>query len=308
MNKKETIALYLRISEEDKRKQEGRNSRSIEGQRMLLTEYVRQHDGLRGRRMEEFIDDGYSGANFDRPGVRALFSGAKEGRIGCILVKDLSRFGRNYLEVGRYLEQIFPRLGIRFISINDHFDSFEGMGAAGSIEVGFRNILYAAYSAELSRKVRSVRRMKAGQGKFVTARPPYGYQKDISRRDRLLPRPQTAEVVRRIFSLYLEGMSQSAIAGLLNAEGIPSPAALDRKEGEGALKGWMPAAVSRILSDARYTGTAIYGKSRPVSIGSKKSEALPQEAWIRVPGAHEAIISQETFAAAAALRQMRRRR
>ena len=94
MNKKETIALYLRISEEDKRKQEGRNSRSIEGQRMLLTEYVRQHDGLRGRRMEEFIDDGYSGANFDRPGVRALFSGAKEGRIGCILVKDLSRFGR----------------------------------------------------------------------------------------------------------------------------------------------------------------------------------------------------------------------
>lgn len=299
-----TIALYLRVSDEDENPDHVLESESISSQRLLLHDFVNGHGELSCGRTIEFMDDGFSGTNFERPGVKKLLDMAKAHQIDCIVVKDFSRFGRNYLEVGNYLEQIFPFLGIRFLSVNDHFDSFENIGAAGAIEVGFKNIIHEAYSKDLSEKIKSVRRMKAEQGKFITAFAPYGYKKAETIKNQLIIDEECAIIVRRIFSLYLGGMGKTAIACLLNKEGIPSPYMVRRQRNERfhSIVGkkqtyWTAGTVSRILSDQRYTGDAIYGKVRPVTIGSKKDISVPEEDWIIVPDAHPLIVKREIFEA-----------
>ena len=211
-----TVALYLRISDEDNKLREGGESNSITGQRMLLHSFIRRHPDLSESRVLEIVDDGYSGTNFQRPGVQSLLEMAEKKEIDCIVVKDFSRFGRNYLETGNYLEQVFPRLGIRFLSVNDCFDSFDQIGAAGSIEVGFKNIIHDFYSRDLSVKIRTGRKTKAEQGKFTTAFAPYGYQKDRQDPGRLIVDPECAACVRRIFTLYLDGKGPGAIPKILN--------------------------------------------------------------------------------------------
>lgn len=299
-----TIALYLRVSDEDENPGHELESESISSQRLLLHDFVDGHGELSSGRTIEFMDDGFSGTNFERPGVKKLLDMAKSHQIDCIVVKDFSRFGRNYLEVGNYLEQIFPFLGIRFLSVNDHFDSFENIGAAGAIEVGFKNIIHEAYSKDLSEKIKSVRRMKAEQGKFVTAFAPYGYKKAETSKNQLIIDEECAPIVRRIFSLFLGGTGKTAIACLLNEEGIPSPYMVRRQRNErfhsmGGKKDtyWTAGTVSRILSDQRYTGDAIYGKVRPETIGSKKDISVPEEDWIIVPDAHPLIVKREIFEA-----------
>ncbi|MBE5992705.1 MAG: hypothetical protein E7247_09995 [Paenibacillaceae bacterium] len=298
------IALYLRVSDEDENPDHELESESISSQRLLLNDFVNGHRELSCGKTIEFTDDGFSGTNFERPGVKKLLDMAKAHQIDCIVVKDFSRFGRNYLEVGNYLEQIFPFLGIRFLSVNDHFDSFENIGAAGAIEVGFKNIIHEAYSKDLSEKIKSVRRMKAEQGKFVTAFAPYGYKKAETSKNQLIIDEECAVIVRRIFSLFLGGTGKTAIACLLNKEGIPSPYMVRRQRNEkfhsivGKKKTyWTAGTVSRILSDQRYTGDAIYGKVRPVTIGSKKDISVPEEDWIVVPDAHPLIVRREIFEA-----------
>lgn len=298
------IALYLRVSDEDENLDHELESESISSQRLLLNDFVNGHRELSCGKTIEFTDDGFSGTNFERPGVKHLLDMAKAHQIDCIVVKDFSRFGRNYLEVGNYLEQIFPFLGIRFLSVNDHFDSFENIGAAGAIEVGFKNIIHEAYSKDLSEKIKSVRRMKAEQGKFVTAFAPYGYKKAENSKNQLIIDEECAVIVRRIFSLFLGGTGKTAIACLLNKEGIPSPYMVRRQRNEKfhSMVGkketyWTAGTVSRILSDQRYTGDAIYGKVRPVTIGSKKDISVPEEDWIVVPDAHPLIVRREIFEA-----------
>lgn len=298
------IALYLRVSDEDENPDHELESESISSQRLLLNDFVNGHRELSCGKTIEFTDDGFSGTNFERPGVKHLLDMAKAHQIDCIVVKDFSRFGRNYLEVGNYLEQIFPFLGIRFLSVNDHFDSFENIGAAGAIEVGFKNIIHEAYSKDLSEKIKSVRRMKAEQGKFVTAFAPYGYKKAETSKNQLIIDDECAAIVRRIFSLFLGGTGKTAIACLLNKEGIPSPYMVRRQRNEKfhSMVGkketyWTAGTVSRILSDQRYTGDAIYGKVRPVTIGSKKDISVPEEDWIVVPDAHPLIVRREIFEA-----------
>jgi len=298
------IALYLRVSDEDENPDHGLESESISSQRLLLNDFVNGHEELSCGRTIEFMDDGFSGTNFERPGVKKLLDMAKTHQIDCIVVKDFSRFGRNYLEVGNFLEQIFPFLGIRFLSVNDHFDSFENIGAAGAIEVGFKNIIHEAYSKDLSEKIKSVRRMKAEQGKFVTAFAPYGYKKADTSKNQLIIDEECAVIVRRIFSLFLGGTGKTAIACLLNEEGIPSPYMVRRQRNErfhsiGGKKEtyWTAGTVSRILSDQRYTGDAIYGKVRPETIGSNKDVSVPEEDWIVVPDAHPLIVDRKIFEA-----------
>lgn len=297
-------ALYLRISDEDENSGEARESESISGQRLLLTDFVRGHRELSESRIIELVDDGFSGTNFDRPGIKKLLEMVKAHQVNCIVVKDFSRFGRNYLETGNYLEQIFPFLGIRFLSVNDHFDSFENLGAAGAIEVGFKNIIHEAYSKDLSEKIRSVRRMMAEQGKFVTAFAPYGFRKSETTKNQLLVDEECAVVVRRIFDLYLSGMGNTAIASLFNKEGILSPYMIRRQRKENFHRTgckeenhWTAGTVSRILSDRRYVGDAVYGKVAPKEIGSKKDVRVPEENWIIVPDAHPGIVKREVFEA-----------
>lgn len=299
-----TVAIYLRISDEDEALEPGGESNSISGQRMLLNDFISNHKDLHNYRVVEVEDDGYSGTNFNRPGIQLLLEMAKRKEIQCIVVKDFSRFGRNYLEVGNYLEQIFPFLRIRFFSVNDNFDSFCNAGAAGSLEVGFKNIIYEAYSKDLSVKIKSVRKSKAEQGKFVTAFAPYGYKKDENNRNNLVIDQECAPIVSQIFELYLSGSTKTEIARWLNQEGVLCPMMIRKRRGENFNRNgcsdtciWTVGTVSHLLADQRYTGDAIYGKSKPESVGSKKEIKVPKEQWIIVPDAHKKIISGEDFEA-----------
>jgi len=298
------VALYLRISDEDEKSGDLllTESESITGQRMLLRDFVNSHKELAGSAIIEVIDDGYSGTNFERPGFAAMIDKAKKGEIHCIIVKDFSRLGRNYLETGNYLEQVFPFLGIRFFSVNDQFDSFQNYGAAGSIDVGFKNIIYEAYSKDLSMKIKSVKQSKAEQGKFVTAFAPYGYRKAKNDKNKLIEDQCCADVVRRIYSLYLNGRNKTEIARLLNKEEIPSPLMVRKSRNENFNRAqcnekshWTTSTVSKLLADERYTGISIYGKVRTERVGSKKNIKVPKEEWIVVSDTHDAIIDRELF-------------
>lgn len=179
---KNLLARYIRLSREDEKESE---SNSIANQRELLKNFVESSPDLSQYEAVEFCDDGYSGTNFDRPGVIALLEEVRAGNIRCILVKDLSRFGRNYIEVGDYLEQIFPFLGVRFISVNDRFDSSDFEGTTGGLDVGFRNLIYALYSKDLSQKVRSAKKTRMEKGEFIGSHAPL-------RLCKIAGKPQTA--------------------------------------------------------------------------------------------------------------------
>lgn len=295
--------LYLRVSEEDEELNAASESESISGQRLMLRDFVQTHKELSGCTMIELIDDGFSGTNFERPGIKRLLEMAKSHEINCIVVKDFSRFGRNYLEVGNYLEQIFPFLGIRFISVSDHFDSFENFGAAGSIEVGFKNIIYEAYSKDLSEKIKSVRRLNAEQGKFVSAFAPYGYRK--VNKNQLVIDEECVNIVKQIFDWFLDGMGKTEIAKRLNLMNVPSPMMIRRKRKENFYRSqcnekthWTTSTIFAILSDQRYVGDAVYRKSIPEKVGSKKDTHIPKEDWIIVPNAHPCIIDRDKYEAA----------
>lgn len=292
-------ALYLRISDEDK---DGNldESNSISAQRELLKSYVEEQKELAEYRLMEFCDDGYSGTDFERPQIQNLLALVKQRAISCILVKDLSRFGRNYIEVGNYLEQVFPFLGIRFIAVNDGYDSNICGTASEFMDMAFKNLVYDLYSKDLSEKIISVRRMKAGQGQFVTAFAPYGYQKTKDKK--LAVDSETGPIVRRIFEMAAEGVPKTHIARRLNQEGILSPVALRKERGErfyrkqaGEKSVWGCSAISHILKDQRYVGDAVYGKVKPASVGSRKDVAVPRDEWIVVPDSHEPLVPRAMF-------------
>jgi len=293
------VALYLRLSKEDDDDFQD-ESNSITSQREILTTYLRKQTELAEYQQLEFCDDGYSGVNFQRPKVQEMLSMVKEGLISCILVKDFSRFGRNYIEVGNYLEQVFPFLGVRFISVNDGFDSGKNPFSGDFFDVAFKNLVYDLYSKDLSEKVTSVRRTKAKKGKFITAYAPYGYVK--SPQQKLVIDSEAAPIVQKIFQMALEGIPKAHIAKELNEKGIPTPLMLRKMRGEhfpckcvGETCIWKASAISAILKDERYVGDAVYGKVKPTAIGSGKDWAVPKEQWIIVPETHDPIISREQF-------------
>ena len=223
---KEQIAIYLRLSLEDVDKRSNslkEESNSIVAQRSLIDSYLSQDALLCSLPRMEFCDDGFSGTNFQRPDFTKMIECAKHGEISCIVVKDLSRFGRDYLEVGDYLEHIFPFLGIRFISINDHYDSLQHEGKTIGMDVAFKNLVYDYYSKDLSKKVKSAMSMKQREAKYVNTAP-YGYVVDPADKHHLIIEPRTAVVVRRIFLDIIAGKSCTQIAKELNAENIPTPA------------------------------------------------------------------------------------
>ena len=296
--KNHVIGLYLRLSVVDDR--ESLESNSITSQREILKNYVRSHREFADCQTVEYCDDGYSGTNFVRPGVQKMLEQVRAGVVSVIMVKDFSRFGRNYIEVGNYLEQVFPFLGIRFISVNDGFDSGVSGFSGEFFDAAFKNLVYDLYSKDLSEKMISVRQMKARQGKFITPYAPYGYLK--SPEQKLVPDAETASVVRRIFRMALEGVPKAHIANILNREGILSPLMLRRQRGEHfpcktvhEKSVWRTASVYSILKDQRYVGDTVYGKVKPTAVGSRKDRAVPEEQWIIVPDTHEAIVSREVF-------------
>lgn len=292
-------AIYIRVSKDDGDKLE---SNSISNQRALIRSFLQDKPEI--EIYSEWVDDGYSGVSFDRPGVRALLQEIREGTVTCVVVKDLSRFGRNYIETGRYIEQVFPFLGVRFIAINDGFDSAAKQSQADDMIIPFKNLINDAYSRDISVKVRSGQYIRRRQGDYIGAFPLYGYFKSEENKYKLEIDDYAAMTIRDIFQWKIQGMSNQGIADRLNSMGILSPFEYKRMLGwafstpfqlHPAAK-WSAASVSRILKNEIYTGTMIQGKESSPNYKIKKRFQKSSSEWIRVDGTHEAIISKEDFA------------
>lgn len=309
MPSKKRLAFYIRLSVEDgdlKTSDLKTESNSIGNQRKLLIDYYQTHETLlETYDTVEFCDDGYSGTNFNRPRFQDMMALVKERQIDCIMVKDLSRFGREYLEVGAYLELILPLFGTRFISVNEGFDSSNYIGTTGGLELALRNLINGLYSKDLSIKVRSAIKTRNRRGDYCGSGGFYGYLVDPENKRHLIVDKEVRPVVEKIFALCIDGLTTAQIAVRLNEERIPPPVV--RKEQLGnAYNGrrmsdeplWIPATVRRILNDERYTGKMISGKVESAGIRTNKMKPIPKEEWIVVPGTHEAIVSDEIFEAA----------
>lgn len=291
-------AGYMRLSREDGDKLE---SDSVKNQRELIKEFFAQHDGLNF--VDEYVDDGFSGTSYDRPAFQRLMEDVKSEKINCIIVKDLSRLGRNYIETGRYLEKIFPMLGVRFISILDHYDSANDSTEADQIIIPFKNLINDSYCRDISTKIRSQFDVKRRNGKFIGSFAGYGYQKDPRDKNHLIVDPFAADIVRMIFRLKMEGYNSQRIAETLNDMGVLPPAEYKRSQGlnydcgfkSGKNPKWEVVTVNRILTNEMYVGTMVQGLHSKINYKVKRSRAVPKEEWIRVENTHEAIVNKSVF-------------
>ncbi len=289
---------YVRLSREDGDKEE---SNSVTGQKDLIRDYMTRHPELRECGMK--VDDGFTGSNFDRPAFQEMMAEVKAGRINCIVVKDLSRFGRDHLEAGEYLERIFPFLGVRFIAINDNYDSLYSNAESDELIVPFKNLINEAYCRDTSVKIRSQLEIKRRRGDFIGSFAVFGYRKDPSDRHRLLVDDYAAEVVRDIFQWKLDGLSAGDIAARLSASGIPTP--MDYKQSQGMnystsfrikeKSEWSAGMILRILKNPVYTGVLEQGRVTTPSYRVKRLVNKPREEWAIVENCHEAIISGYDF-------------
>ncbi|WP_373221804.1 recombinase family protein [Mediterraneibacter gnavus] len=291
-------AIYLRLSSDDGDKAE---SDSIRNQRSLLQDFVSKHSEL--SLIEEYVDDGYSGANFERPAFQRMMENVRNHKINCIIVKDLSRLGRNYIETGRYLEKIFPVLGVRFIAVNDHYDSADTKNDADQIIVPFRNLINDAYCRDISMKIRSQLEIKRKKGEFTGSYASYGYAKDPIDKNHLVIDEYAAEIVRFIFNMKMDGYSADRIAMKLNEMGVLTPMEYKRSCGFNYTCGfrsykdakWCATSVLRILKNELYVGTMVQGKTRKINYKVKACMDVRPEDWVRVEGTHEPIVSREIF-------------
>lgn len=293
---------YLRLSKEDDdiAKSETLQSNSIENQKEYIEDYLQSKPEIRV--VDFYIDDGYSGVNFDRPDFQRMLQDIKDKKINCVIVKDLSRLGRNYIEVGKYIERLFPFLGVRFIAINDNFDSADDAALSNNIIVPFKNLINDAYCRDISIKIRSHLEVKRKRGEFIGAFPVYGYMRGEDK-NKLIVDPCAAGIVKEIFAMKMEGMSQQAIADELNRLGVLSPAEYKKEQGSGyktvfqthSRAKWTAVAVLRVLTNEVYMGTLIQGKESTPNYKVRVREKKPKEEWIRVENAHEAIISRTDF-------------
>lgn len=296
MDKGLRIALYMRLSKEDK--ESGEESESIRTQRILLHRFVEEH--FTGYSVTEFQDDGYSGTNLRRPGITEMLNLVKESAVDCIIVKDFSRFSRDYIELGSYLEQIFPFMGVRFISVNDNYDSEKCGGRVGELDMSFRNLLYDLYSKDLSVKVKSSLASGKERGLFISASCPFGYEKAPGDRHRLVVEEDEAEIVRRIFRMTMEGMTSTQIARTLNREGVKTPIEYKMEKGKTSRKAkgdrfaWSGGTICAILRNEAYTGDMVYGKTYKEQVGDR-SHVRPRSEWKVFRNHHPPIISREIF-------------
>lgn len=289
------IALYIRLSTEDSKV----GSFSIENQKHALHQYVDAMEGVKNAEVLEFIDNGYSGTNFERPAVQELLDQMREGKINCIIVKDFTRFGRNSIEVGYFMEMVFPLYGVRFISINDDFDSNKLHGDTGGINVAFKYLVSEFYSRDLSIKYKSAKYVKFRRGEYQSKTCPYGYRKGAN--GRMEPNEETAPNVQMIFELAKDGYKPNEIVKALFERNIPTPAEYKAAHGfnghdiSRCCGIWSTSSVVHILDDERYTGTYIMGKREVTEVGGHHVRMKDESQWVKIPDHHPAIISKELF-------------
>lgn len=299
-----SVALYIRLSQEDADNgTEKQESNSVTSQKTLLNEFIEEHDDLIV--YDTYIDDGFTGTDFNRPSFQRLLEDMRNGNINCVIVKDLSRLGRNYIEVGNYIEQVFPLFNIRFIAINDSVDSFKNPASTNTILVPFKNLINDEYCRDTSIKIRTSLNGKKKKGEFIGAFPSYGYIKDPKDKHKLLTDEIAADIVRKIFNWNVnEGLGKIAICHRLNDLGILNPTGHKKLElGQNYNNygiqdntyTWTPSTVRNILNNEVYIGNTVQGKRRTKSYKVHKVEAVPKEEWVRVENTHEPIIDKETF-------------
>ena len=292
------VAAYMRLSREDGDKEE---SNSIGSQRDMIRDFILKREDMVVVR--EYVDDGFSGVSFDRPGFQRLLKDLEAKKIDCIVVKDFSRFARNYIDSGRYLEKIFPSMGVRFVSINDNYDSSGARSQSDALIVPFKGILNDAYCKDISMKIRSQLDIKRKTGDFIGAFCTYGYRKSPENKNRLVVDEEAARVVEMIFRLRIQGMTNSSIAARLNSMGIPSPSAY--KAGKGmnyrsgfrvaGQAGWTAVAIRRVLTNEVYVGTLIQHKRGTPNYKVRKEIQYDESDWIIIPNSHQPIIEQTDF-------------
>lgn len=300
-NKFWRVASYARLSRED---DASGISESIIGQQQIIESYVSQRGNA--EIVAQYVDDGYSGATFDRPGFMRMIEDARNGLFDTIVVKDLSRFGRSYLDCGSFIERELPSMGVRLFSITDNFDSMRKWDYNMALLVPMKNLMNEMQVIMTSEKVRASLAAKRARGECVANFAPYGYVKDPDDRHRLVVDEVAAVTVRRIFWMRLNGASASGIARTLNNEGIPSPYAHRMGAEDPAVSSrWHAKTVLRILRDETYTGTLVQGKTERLSWRMRTSVRVPSEQWVRTPNAHVAIIDADTFGHVAAMVERR---
>lgn len=290
--------LYLRLSREDGDKEE---SNSISGQRDLIRDFMAHHPDLREYAVK--VDDGFSGSSFERPAFKEMMADIKAGKTNCVIVKDLSRFGRNYLDAGEYIEKIFPFLGVRFIAINDNFDSERERTSSDDLMIPFKNLINEAYCRDISVKIRSQLEIKRKRGEYLGSFAAYGYRKSETDKNQLVIDEYAADVIRDIFKWKLEGASPKAIADRLNSSGILSPMEYKKSLGmkyatsfkANAKALWSAASIIRVLKNPLYIGVLTQGKETTPSYKVHKRISKDEEEWAVVQDSHEAIISRSDF-------------
>ena len=300
-------ALYCRLSQDDENKGD---SNSIQNQRAILEKYAKDN-GFEN--IQIFIDDGYSGVSFNRPDFQRLLELMEQGKVATLITKDLSRLGRNYIEVGNYTEMLFPRWNVRYIAVNDNYDS---LYSEGNEFAPFKNLFNEWFARDTSKKIRAVVKAKAERGERVSTQIPYGYKKDPDVKGHLLIDEETAPIVRRIFELCAQGMGPTNIGNVLRDEKIFKPT-IRRYHEQGIYGtvtdtdkpyGWTAETIGRILKNEVYLGHTINCRTRVISYKDKRQVDVPKNEQYRFENTHEAIIDKETWDAVQKVREGKRRR
>ena len=287
------VAEYIRLSREDGDKTE---SDSIGNQKKLIADYLKDKDDL--VLYDTYIDDGFTGTNYSRPAFIRMIDDIEAGNVNCVIVKDLSRFGRDYIDTGKYLERYFPDRNVRFISITDNIDS---MKQAYDMLLPIKNIFNEQYARDISKKVHSAIKTKQKAGEFIGAFASYGYKKSPMDKNKLIIDEYAAEIVQRIFQMYISGIGKNSIASFLNKEGIVCPSEYKKLNGENYRNShklentsyWTYSTINRILQNEMYVGNMVQGRKTQRMRG--KQQVTDKEEWIVVKGTHEAIIDEDTW-------------
>ena len=291
--------IYLRLSRDDGTEHE---SESIQNQKAFLLQYAAQNQIYVA---DIYTDDGYSGINYDRPDFKRMLSDIENGRINCVITKDLSRLGRDYIMTGHYLERYFPQHNVRYIAVNDGVDTYREN--TNNDMTPFRAVFNDMYAKDISKKVRTALNTKKENGIFIGSIPPYGYRKDPLDKGHLVVDAETAVTVKRIFSMYLSGASKLGIADRLSLEHIPTPSesknlTATQKRSKGV---WNESIIHRILTNPTYIGNLTQNRARKINYKIQQKKNLPQEQWITVENTHEPIIAKNDFNAVQELLQKR---
>lgn len=289
------VAAYVRLSTEDSGKQDGY---SLQNQKDLLLSFIREHSDLQLYKM--YVDNGFTGTNFQRPAFEEMMDDIRAGHVNCVLVKDLSRLGRNYLEAGNYLEQVFPFFRVRFIAITEGYDSISPDFTNEALIIPLKNIINESYAKDISTKVSSAIETRKKQGKYMGRLPVYGYLKDPKDKNHLIVDPDTAPVVQRIFRMAVSGITMGRIAKQMNEEAIPCPSRYFVLKGfsreEKYLDSlWSRNTVKKILCNRMYLGCIVYGKTRRSIAKNICQDSIPESDWQVVENTHEPLITRALF-------------